>query len=134
MLTQKREAYVIALALEGLSQRKAYRKAYPTSQKWRDEIVDSKACQLLAVEDVRFRYDELQMQVRKQAEESGMLTCEKLLKTCEKVIDDETVNLNTKAKYIDIAAKMLGAYNAKLSVIGESITTVEYVFGDDAKA
>jgi len=32
------------LALEGLSQRKAYRKAYPTSQKWRDEIVDSKAC------------------------------------------------------------------------------------------
>jgi len=27
-----------------------------------------------------------------------------------------------------------GIYNAKLSVTGESVTTVEYVFGDDAKA
>jgi len=34
----------------------------------------------------------------------------------------------------DIWLKMLGAYNAKLSVTGESVTTVEYVFGDDAKA
>jgi len=33
-----------------------------------------------------------------------------------------------------IGMKMLGVYNAKLSITGESITTVEYVFGDDAKA
>ncbi len=44
-LTPKQEKYCQG-RISGLSQREAYREAYPSSKKWKDKSVDEKACQL----------------------------------------------------------------------------------------
>lgn len=57
-LTPRQEAYCRARA-EGLSQRRAYRRAYPSSQKWTDNAVDRQACVLEATPKVHQRLEEL---------------------------------------------------------------------------
>ena len=57
-LTPKQELFVQGI-ITGLSQRQAYRKAYPSSKKWLDSSVDSKATVLLQNVKVLSRYREL---------------------------------------------------------------------------
>ena len=64
MLTSKQEKYVNNL-VKGMSQRIAYRNAYPSSKKWKDETVDSKASTLLKNEKVKERYKKLIDKVNK---------------------------------------------------------------------
>lgn len=59
VLTPKQEAYCQARA-RGLSQRRAYREAYPSSVKWKDNAVDSHASALEAVGKVSVRLAKLQ--------------------------------------------------------------------------
>ena len=54
----RQEAFAQAL-FAGDSQRTAYRKAYPRSETWKDETVDSKACILAKNEKVMARLAEL---------------------------------------------------------------------------
>ena len=58
MLTEKQELYVQNL-IKGMSQREAYRNAYPKSKKWKDSSVDTRASQLLKTHKVLTRYQEL---------------------------------------------------------------------------
>ena len=57
-LTAKEEKYVQGL-VAGLSQRKAYREAYPSSKDWKDRTVDSRASELFKKSNVLGRYNEL---------------------------------------------------------------------------
>jgi len=57
-LTQKQERFVQEL-IKGKSQREAYRIAYPSSKKWKDNVVDVKALELLKNGKVKVRYEEL---------------------------------------------------------------------------
>ena len=57
-LTPKQEKYVQGL-VAGLSQRKAYREAYPSSKDWKDRTVDSRASELFKKSNVLGRYNEL---------------------------------------------------------------------------
>lgn len=57
-LTPKQELFVQGV-ISGLSQRQAYRKAYPSAKKWRDNVVDNKASELLKNGEVLVRYREL---------------------------------------------------------------------------
>ena len=57
-LTPKRELFVQGI-ISGLSQRQAYRQAYPSAKKWRDNVVDNKASELLKNGEVLVRYREL---------------------------------------------------------------------------
>ena len=57
-LTAKEEKYVQGL-VTGLSQRKAYREAYPNSIDWKDRTVDSRASELFKKSNVLGRYNEL---------------------------------------------------------------------------
>lgn len=45
--------------IAGLSQRKAYRAAYPSSKKWKDVTVDKRASELFNTREVLGRYNEL---------------------------------------------------------------------------
>ena len=58
MLTSKQEKYVQGL-VAGLSQRQAYREAYPNSIEWKDRTVDSRASELFKKSKVLGRYNEL---------------------------------------------------------------------------
>ena len=65
-LTSKREKYVQGL-VAGLSQRQAYMKAYPSSNKWKPETVDNKASALLRNDEVLARYNELMNEHKEKA-------------------------------------------------------------------
>ncbi len=65
-LTPKQEAYCLA-RMRGLSQRQAYREAYPSSRKWRDESVDKAACLLESHPKVLPRLQELRAEAAKGA-------------------------------------------------------------------
>lgn len=54
-LTPKQELFVQGI-IAGLSQRQAYRKAFPNSKKWKDSAVDSAASRLLQNSKVLARY------------------------------------------------------------------------------
>ena len=54
-LTPKQELFVQGI-IAGLSQRQAYRKAFPNSKKWKDTTVDVKASELLQNGKVLVRY------------------------------------------------------------------------------
>ena len=58
MLTPKREAFAAGLA-QGLSQAEAYRRAFPSSLKWKDATVWRKASLLAADGEVQARVAEL---------------------------------------------------------------------------
>lgn len=58
MLTTKQEKYVQGL-VAGLSQREAYKQAYPNSTKWKDSAIDSNASTLMKNTKVLQRYNEL---------------------------------------------------------------------------
>lgn len=61
-LTQPRENFVLAI-FSGLSQRKAYRKAYPRSIDWIDGVVDVKASELMKDGKVMVRLQGLRDEV-----------------------------------------------------------------------
>ena len=65
-LTAKEEKYVQGL-VTGLSQRKAYREAYPSSKDWKDRTVDSRASELLKKSNVLGRYNELMEEHKSKA-------------------------------------------------------------------
>ena len=65
-LTAKEEKYVQGL-VTGLSQRKAYREAYPNSEDWKDRTVDSRASELFKKSNVLGRYNELMEEHKSKA-------------------------------------------------------------------
>ena len=73
-LTVKQEKFVQGL-FAGLSQREAYREAYPSSVNWTDNTVDVKACQAAATDKIKLRLKELQDEFK----ERNMVTAEKIL-------------------------------------------------------
>ena len=66
MLTPKREKFVQNL-ISGMSQREAYRSAFPSSVKWKDATVDSKASDLFNTDEILARYNELQDEFKERA-------------------------------------------------------------------
>ncbi len=65
-LTTKQEIFVQQL-IAGQSQRQAYRGAYPSAKKWKDNVVDNKASELLKNGEVSVRYRELLKQFSNMA-------------------------------------------------------------------
>lgn len=66
MLTPKREKFVQNL-IAGMSQREAYRKAFPSAVKWKDATVDSKASELFGNDEILERYNQLQAEFAARA-------------------------------------------------------------------
>lgn len=62
MLTPKQESYCQNRAVKKMTQRAAYLDAYPSSQKWKIEVVDVRACELEADSKIKVRINELRQQ------------------------------------------------------------------------
>ena len=73
-LTVKQEKYVQGL-FAGLSQREAYREAFPSSLNWKEETVDARACELAKNSKVVVRLAELTNELKQR----NMVTVEKTL-------------------------------------------------------
>lgn len=75
MLTDKREKFVQNL-VKGMTQREAYKQAYPKSQKWKDSSVDSRASNLLKTNKVLTRFQELQKEKAEDRREKNLWSFE----------------------------------------------------------
>lgn len=79
-LTIKQEKFVQGL-FAGLSQREAYREAFPSSINWKDETVDARACELAKNSKVVVRLEELTNELKQR----NMVTVERVLAELAKV-------------------------------------------------
>lgn len=127
MLTARQEKFVQSL-IKGMSQREAYRMAYPKSKTWKDESVDCEASKLFANTKVSQRYKELQ----EKAEDKAIMSAIERKKWLTKVINgdikdkepvfhdgdvtiaDVDTNIATKIKALDTLNKMDGEYITKV--------------------
>jgi hypothetical protein len=122
----KQEKFVQGLA-NGLSQRKAYRAAYPTSVKWKDSTVDVKASQLAADDKVLIRLQEL----RDISTSAAVMSATQRKEWLSELINDSDERTENKLRAVDILNKMDGEYIEKVQVSGkvnnpfEGLTTEE---------
>lgn len=109
-LTAKQEKYVQGL-VAGLSQRKAYREAYPASKKWTDRTVDSRASELFKESDILGRHQELLNEHKAKA----MWTREESVNTLRWLIERSIQSIEQQ----DEGYVRQGTSNAMISAIKE---------------
>ena len=88
-LTDKQEIFVQGL-IKGMSQRESYRAAY--NSKARDDIIDIKACKLLAVDKVRLRYGQIHDRLIKEAEDESIVSAKEILEELKHIAFDDISN------------------------------------------
>lgn len=118
-LTKNEEAYCIARS-KGLTQRQAYREAYPNN-KQKDDFVDAKASLLEKKEKIQKRLNQL----RDKFQRKNILSVEEILNLLSK--DATDVNLKAKDKHnaMDMLLKALGAYSKTVNLNGQVDVRVE---------
>jgi len=102
-LTAKQELYVRGL-ISGLSQREAYRRAYPSSSEWKDTAVDSTASTLLKSAKVFQRYNDLMSEHNHKAlwtREKAVNELLFLLEHSKQEIKDIGLEASNKGAFID---------------------------------
>ncbi len=120
MLTPKREKFVQNL-IAGMSQREAYRGAFPSSVKWKDSTVDSKASELFGNDEILERYRELQQEFADRAlytREEAVSDLRWMQREARDDIDENGIN---KAN----APAFLGATKQLADLCGLNIQKVE---------
>lgn len=107
----RHEKFVQSL-IAGMSQRQAYREAFPASNRWKDKTVDNRASELFR--EVLGRYKELQ----EEAQDAAIMTRKERMVA----LSDIAQNAEKEAdmiKAIDTLNKMDGDYTSKLELSGE---------------
>lgn len=95
---------------QGLSQRKAYREAFPNSKRWKDETVDSKASNLAKEDKVLARLQEL----RDESSSKAVKSAQERKEWLSSIVDNEKEDMNTRLKACDMLNKMDGDYTTKV--------------------
>ena len=98
----------------GTSQRKAYRAAFPSSLKWKDETVDAKASALAKNDKVLTRIKELQA----ASTSSAVKTATQRKEWLSQIMGDECEDMNHRLKACDMLNKMDGSYTEKIQING----------------
>lgn len=95
---------------QGLSQRKAYREAFPNSERWKDETVDSKASNLAKEDKVLARLQEL----REESSSKAVKSAQERKEWLSAIVDNAAEDMNTRLKACDMLNKMGGDYTTKV--------------------
>lgn len=99
MLTTKQERFVQEL-IKGKSQREAYKIAYPASEKWKDENVDSKASNLLKNAKVKTRYEELKKKTEEKITYDAAEVKNIIIETMLSIVKADVMNDNVDGKAV----------------------------------
>lgn len=110
----RHEKFAQGLA-NGMSQRNAYRAAFPSSNKWKDETVDSKASVLAKNGKVLERLREL----ANKSETEAVMNAAQRKEWLTSIIKSNEEETKDKLKAVDILNRMEGAYVDKLEVAGQ---------------
>lgn len=116
----RHEKFAQGLA-EGMSQRKAYRAAFPSSVNWKDETVDAKASVLAKDDKVLERLRELADQSTTEA----VMNATQRKEWLTEIIRSEAEETKDKLKACDLLNRMEGAYKDKLQVDGNLSVKLE---------
>jgi len=127
VLTPQREKYARAL-YKGLSQRKAYREAYPRSRSWKDATVDKRASELYQNREILGRLQELREKEEKAIQDKKLWSIEEsarglmwiMKQSQQDILDNGVRNANSKA-FIDSLKEL----NDLLGLGAERQTKVE---------
>ena len=112
----RHEQYAQSLAA-GLSQRKAYRAAYPKSEKWKDATVDAKACNLAKNDKIKARYNELKEEAANAAGGAVMTRNEKR-ELLAAMARDMELPIADRQRAIDLDNKMEDEYTSNVKLSG----------------
>ncbi len=96
---------------KGLSQRKAYRAAFPNSVNWKDSTVDNKASELYRIGEIQGRLRELKEEA---ANDSVKSVIERKIWLSELIDGEHAGMISDRLKALDILNKMDGVYVAKV--------------------
>lgn len=121
----KKERYVQNL-ISGMTQRKAYRDAYPSSRKWKDKTVDNRASELLSGE-VLGRYEEILDEQKKQA----LMSRYDKRKMLAEIALDVSNEPGDRMKAIDIDNRMEGEYTQKVDLFGDMDLSIKIDYGEE---
>lgn len=105
----RHEKYAQGLA-NGLTQRNAYRAAFPNSENWKDATVDKRASELYQTGEILGRYKELCAQATSKA----ILTATQRKEWLTEVILSDAEETRDKLKAVDILNRMEGEYIDKV--------------------
>ena len=111
LISEKQEIFVRGLA-NGLSQRVAYRAAYPKAKNWKDSTVDVKACQLAKDNKIMIRLQEL----RDMATSKAVMSATERKEWLSELIMNEEEETKDRLKAMDILNRMDGEYTEKVDV------------------
>lgn len=126
VLKNPRQEKFVQDLIKGMSQRKAYRDAFPNSVKWKDETVDSKASDLFSGK-VLERYQEIQNEQKEEA----LLTRWEKRKILADIARDKENAPSDRTRAIDTDNKMENEYINKIEVskpIDDTIKELEAFF------
>ena len=115
VLENARHEKFVQCLIRGMSQRKAYREAFPASQKWKDTTVDVKASALFSHGKVLERYSELQ----EEAKDNAIMKRKDRMIVLSDIAADGNEKTEARIKAIDTLNKMDGEYTGKLELSGE---------------
>ena len=110
----RHEKFAQGLA-NGLSQRKAYREAFPKSEKWKDETVDARASELKKNSKVLVRLKEL----GEKASSKAIMSAVERKEWLTEIIKSNEQDMKDRLKAVDILNRMEGAYIDKVEVGGQ---------------
>ncbi|MCL2293791.1 MAG: hypothetical protein FWC36_02845 [Spirochaetes bacterium] len=122
-LTKREEAFINALAIEGLTQRQAYKRAY-NCENWKEESIDRKASETLKRVHVLARYNTLLTETQQKDREKAIFTRDELIADFKHVFKTNLDDFNkiAKIKKIDQGKNiMLGRSSAALQRVGNEI-------------
>lgn len=100
---------------KGLSQRKAYRAAYPSAEKWKDATVDAKACVLAKDNKILERYREIKEDAINAAGGAVMTRNEKRQLLAEMARNEE-LSAADRQRAIDLDNKMEDEYTNNVNL------------------
>ena len=110
----RHEKFAQCLA-SGMSQRNAYRVAFPNSNRWKDETVDSKASVLAKNDKVLERLREL----AEQSTTEAVMNATQRKEWLTSIIRSESEETKDKLKAVDILNRMEGEYVDKVQLGGQ---------------
>lgn len=130
----KQEAFCKAIALEGMNQSNAYRKAYNTSN-MKPETINEKACELAKDGKVTARIDHLKATLTEEVIKTFTKTKDDILRKLEALIDKaehkgteitDAVSIYQVRECLKEQGKLLGYYE-------EKSTTPIKIFTDEVR-
>lgn len=110
----RHEKYVQCL-IQGMSQRKAYREAFPNAEAWKDATVDNRASELFNKSEILGRHKEL----LEETKDASVMKRKDRMIVLSEIAADKEERPDSRIKAIDTLNKMDGDYINKVEMSGQ---------------